>query len=152
MQPDRWRQIEDLFHAALEREPALRPAFLENACRGDVELHDRVAALLRQDVQGGALLSEPIEQVADDVLTDGQAEDLAASTSALAPERRDANQLFALCCEVVRSELASHSDNAQIEASESWLPIMKSILSVVTARRASAGREKPGAVATDRIR
>ena len=29
--PERWRQIEDIFNAALERPPAVRPAFLENA-------------------------------------------------------------------------------------------------------------------------
>jgi hypothetical protein len=31
MPPERWRQIEDIFHAALEREPAARPAFVESA-------------------------------------------------------------------------------------------------------------------------
>jgi hypothetical protein len=34
----RWRQIEDLFHAAIELEPALRKPFLAKACADDEEL------------------------------------------------------------------------------------------------------------------
>jgi serine/threonine protein kinase/Tol biopolymer transport system component len=74
MPPDRWRQIEDIFHAALEREPAQRPAFLENACGGDEALRGEVEALLRQDARDGELLSQPIEKVADEVLGGGPSE------------------------------------------------------------------------------
>jgi serine/threonine protein kinase len=74
MAPERWRQIEDIFHAALEHEPAARPAFLENACRGDEALRRRVEALLQQDGQDGELLSQPIEKVAEEVLTRGKVE------------------------------------------------------------------------------
>ena len=38
MTPERWRQINDLFHAALERDAAARPAFLRDATAGDPEL------------------------------------------------------------------------------------------------------------------
>jgi eukaryotic-like serine/threonine-protein kinase len=68
MPPERWRQIEDIFHAALEREPAARPAFLAIACREDQALRREVEALLQQDAQDGELLSQPIEKVADEVL------------------------------------------------------------------------------------
>src|SRR5450432_581206 len=74
MPPERWRQIEDIFHAALECEPALRPAFLEKACGGDEALRREVEALLQQDGQDGALLSQPIEKVADEVLAGGPLE------------------------------------------------------------------------------
>ncbi len=47
MAPERWRQIEDIFNAVLEREPGVRPAFLEDACRGDEVLRRQVEALLR---------------------------------------------------------------------------------------------------------
>src|SRR5450432_1490572 len=74
MPPERWRQIEDIFHPALECEPALRPAFLEKACGGDEALRREVEALLQQDGQDGALLSQPIEKVADEVLAGGPLE------------------------------------------------------------------------------
>src|SRR5450432_3935543 len=66
MPPERWRQIEDIVHGALEREPAQRPAFLENACGGDQALRRQVDALLQQDGQ-----RRPIEKVADEVLSGG---------------------------------------------------------------------------------
>ena len=74
MAPERWRQIEDIFNAALEREPPERSAFLENACRGDEPLRRRVEALLHQDGQDGKLLSQPIEKLVDEVLAGGPAE------------------------------------------------------------------------------
>lgn len=35
MKPERWQQIEDIYHDALEREPSQRAAFLQEACGGD---------------------------------------------------------------------------------------------------------------------
>ena len=64
MPPERWRQIEDIFHAALERDPKVRPAFLEDACRGEEGLRREVEALLRQEGRDGELLSQPIEKIA----------------------------------------------------------------------------------------
>jgi hypothetical protein len=32
MTPERWQQIDQLFHAALSREPAQRASFLAGAC------------------------------------------------------------------------------------------------------------------------
>ena len=74
MQPERWRLIEEIFHAALESDPALRPAFLESACRGDTELRSQVEALLQRDAESGELLNAPIEQIADEVLETGPVE------------------------------------------------------------------------------
>ena len=42
MDPDRWKQVEELCHAALEREESGRAAFLEQACAGDEALRRRV--------------------------------------------------------------------------------------------------------------
>jgi hypothetical protein len=50
MEPDRWEQIERLYHAALEREPDAREAFLDEACAGDEDLRREVAGLLACDV------------------------------------------------------------------------------------------------------
>jgi serine/threonine protein kinase/tetratricopeptide (TPR) repeat protein len=47
--PERSRQIEDLFHAALEREPSQRYAFLGEACQGDEELKREIESLLARE-------------------------------------------------------------------------------------------------------
>jgi serine/threonine protein kinase/Tol biopolymer transport system component len=43
---DRLHHIEEIFQEALQRDPALREAFVRNACRGDDELHREVSSLL----------------------------------------------------------------------------------------------------------
>jgi serine/threonine protein kinase len=50
MQPSRWQQIEELYHAALEREAGERAAFL---ARADPELRGEVESLLAQSSQDG---------------------------------------------------------------------------------------------------
>jgi tetratricopeptide (TPR) repeat protein len=46
MSDDRLRLVESLFHAARDRSPAERDAFLDAACAGDVSLREEVASLL----------------------------------------------------------------------------------------------------------
>lgn len=46
MNPERWRDIERLYHEALEREGGARSAFLADACRGDGALLQEVESLL----------------------------------------------------------------------------------------------------------
>lgn len=46
MQAERFRQIRNLFDAAMEREPQTRPAFLQEACHGDEDLLVEVGRLL----------------------------------------------------------------------------------------------------------
>ena len=46
MEPERWRRINELFHAALSREAGTRGAFLETACEGDDSLRREVLELL----------------------------------------------------------------------------------------------------------
>jgi serine/threonine protein kinase len=66
MTPDkqRWRQVETLYHAALEHEPDARDAFLAQSCAGDEELRGEVEELLSYDgaaesfIQGNALAFE----------------------------------------------------------------------------------------------
>lgn len=52
MKPERWQQIDSLFHSALEREPEERAAFLDEACAGDESLRKQVEALLAADEEG----------------------------------------------------------------------------------------------------
>ncbi len=64
MKPERWKQVEQLYHAALEREPDAREVFLAQACAGDEELRREVEELLGYDgaaesfIEGNALAFE----------------------------------------------------------------------------------------------
>jgi len=55
MTAGRWRKIEELFHAAQERNAKDRPAFLAQACQGDDELRRQIEALLAEDKEGQIL-------------------------------------------------------------------------------------------------
>ena len=46
MTPERWRQVTEVFHAALARDTAARQAFLDQACASDAALRDEVDAML----------------------------------------------------------------------------------------------------------
>ena len=46
MTPERWRQVEEVLQAALEREPAERAALLDRECAGDPSLRGEVESLL----------------------------------------------------------------------------------------------------------
>ncbi len=64
MTPERWQQIETLYHAALERAPEARAAFLTAACAEDSDLRREVEELLRGEdatwnfIEGNALEAE----------------------------------------------------------------------------------------------
>jgi serine/threonine protein kinase/tetratricopeptide (TPR) repeat protein len=64
---DRWRRIEEVFHAAADLTPVGRAAFLARSCAGDSELRRQVETLLAQDVletaQATLLMSGPDETV-----------------------------------------------------------------------------------------
>src|SRR5438093_6384361 len=46
MTPERWKKIESIYHAALERDSESRDAFLDEACRGDADTRRDVESLL----------------------------------------------------------------------------------------------------------
>src|SRR5215813_7547495 len=60
MTPERWQQVEKLFHTALEREPGERPSFLDQACDGDQELREEVEDLLMSFEEAGDFIEEPL--------------------------------------------------------------------------------------------
>ena len=64
MTPERWQQIERLYHAARERTGAERTALLDEACRGDVELRAEVESLLAAHAGSGAFLETPAIEMA----------------------------------------------------------------------------------------
>jgi hypothetical protein len=55
MDHERRRRVTRLFHAAPEREPEARQAFLEVACAGDTDLWRQVEPLLAKAEQAGSL-------------------------------------------------------------------------------------------------
>jgi serine/threonine protein kinase len=59
MDQERWRRIEELFHATLELEPDARQAFLDVACGGDTGLQRQVEALLANREEAGSFLETP---------------------------------------------------------------------------------------------
>jgi eukaryotic-like serine/threonine-protein kinase len=63
MSPERWKQIEKLYDAALMIESARREAFLDQACAGDEELRREIASLLTSDAQAGSFLAAPATEV-----------------------------------------------------------------------------------------
>src|SRR5262249_16880418 len=56
MDSERWRQIEELYHRALERAPEERRAFVEAACREDRDLLREVDSLLERAGQADSFL------------------------------------------------------------------------------------------------
>jgi len=58
MDKQRWQQIETLYHAALERAPDERAAFLADACADDSGLLREVEELLRYDPTDGSFMQD----------------------------------------------------------------------------------------------
>jgi serine/threonine protein kinase len=59
MNPERWNRIEQLYHAALERPPDQREAFLVQACANDARLRTEVEMLIAANDQAGGFLAAP---------------------------------------------------------------------------------------------
>ncbi len=62
IKPTQWQQIEPLYHAALERAPEARAAFLNEACAGDAELRREVESLLAFDEPAAHFIDQPAAQ------------------------------------------------------------------------------------------
>ena len=63
MEPERWRRIEQLYSAAVERTPAEQAIYLREACGEDHKLRHEVESLLRNG-ERGTLLERPALEVA----------------------------------------------------------------------------------------
>ncbi len=59
MDRERWKQVDDLFHAALQRPPGKREAFLREMCDSDEELEREVRSLLISEQEAQTFLEEP---------------------------------------------------------------------------------------------
>src|SRR5262245_30639333 len=72
MKSERWRQIDQLLEAALERTPEERDAFLALACEGDESLRRQMESLLLSDEAAESFIEEPVVALAADVLAGRQ--------------------------------------------------------------------------------
>jgi Tol biopolymer transport system component len=59
MKPERWKEIEDIYHRAQQRDGRARQSFLDQACGGDEELRREVESLLRADGEAESFLDTP---------------------------------------------------------------------------------------------
>jgi eukaryotic-like serine/threonine-protein kinase len=86
MDPERWKRLDNLLHAALQHAPEARDAFLRQACAGDELLQREARALLMLEREAGTFLESPaIEAVALGIAA-RQSSD-AEETSGLLPGR-----------------------------------------------------------------
>ncbi len=70
MSPERWREVEQVYQSAMDREPQLRAAYLAETCGDDRELRREVDSLLELN-HSPALVDEPAWQAVAGLLTDG---------------------------------------------------------------------------------
>jgi TolB-like protein/Tfp pilus assembly protein PilF len=82
MTPERYRQIGELFHAALEVDTGQRAAFLERGCAGDMELRHEVESLINSHEVGKDFIAAPALSVAAEMLATGEANSLTGQTIA----------------------------------------------------------------------
>ena len=70
MQSERWKTCTDIFHAALERVPDERTAFLQENCAGDDELRKQVELLLKYHDEAGDFIASPAMASAPELVAD----------------------------------------------------------------------------------
>src|SRR5262249_43175585 len=68
MTPERWKQVDQLLQEALEREPAERAAFLDQACGDDHELRREVESLIGFHERAETFIETPPAEMAADLL------------------------------------------------------------------------------------
>ena len=68
MTPERWQQIDQLFHEALACAPAQRAAFLQSACAGDESLRLEVESLISSHESNNSFIEKPAGDVAAEML------------------------------------------------------------------------------------
>ncbi len=77
MKPERNRQIDKVFQAALERDASQRASFLDEVCCGDPDLRTEVEALLSYDEQVNSFIESPAYELAPELIADEESVSLA---------------------------------------------------------------------------
>ena len=73
MEPERWQQVKNILHSALEREPGQRGAFLARECGDDESLRREVEAFLAANDQAGSFFEMSAVRLAAEVVAEGGA-------------------------------------------------------------------------------
>ncbi|MCI0612437.1 protein kinase [bacterium] len=68
MDRERWKQITEIFHAAVECTPSARAPYLLDACKGDDSLRAEVEALIASHEKESSLFENPAEELAAELL------------------------------------------------------------------------------------
>src|SRR6185503_6220258 len=79
LKQERWQQIQSIYYDALERPPAERAAFLDEACIGDQQLRSEVDSLLASHDQAGSFLASPALEVAAKTIASDDAHSVTGS-------------------------------------------------------------------------
>jgi serine/threonine protein kinase len=72
--PECWGRIKEIFEAALELEPAQRPAFLDRCCGDDPSLRAEVESLLASHDGAGDFIERPVYEVVPNLFEQGIAD------------------------------------------------------------------------------
>src|SRR2546427_3160236 len=72
MTPERWQQVDRLFHAAIEIEPGERLAFLAQSCADDETLRSEVESLLLSHGTTDRFFETPVSDIAADLLAEAE--------------------------------------------------------------------------------
>src|SRR5215472_8732589 len=72
MTPERWKELEKVFHAALKFAPEERSAFLANACGDNKSLRAQVESLIASHEKDGSFIDSPAYQGVAELLDDGR--------------------------------------------------------------------------------
>jgi len=89
MKPDRWREVDEVFAAALERAPQDRAAFLDEACASDRELRREVEKMLAFDQQAEDFIQTDVFHVAAQLITERSDEPASKKSSSFSSHSID---------------------------------------------------------------
>src|SRR6266567_4839811 len=73
MTPERWKQIDQIFHDALQRQPGDRAAFIAESCGGEECLRQEVESLLASHEQAASFIEVPAGDAAAGLLAERRA-------------------------------------------------------------------------------
>jgi serine/threonine protein kinase len=74
MKPERWQELDQLFHAGLERAPEERADFLDEACADNQQLRKEVEALIAAHEQAVSFIENPALEVEARLLANEQSD------------------------------------------------------------------------------
>src|SRR6476646_3539541 len=80
MTPERYQQVGELFHAAVELRPAERAAFLDKQCADDLQLRREVESLLASHNEASGFIGSPAIAVAAELLVNNETDEFIGKT------------------------------------------------------------------------